>query len=231
MRSLWLLCLCVNAWAQSFEVASIKLRKDDAQQIGVAISGTRVTVSAMTLSNLIQYSRDLKMYQVTGGPAWAETDRWDIVAKASGDGVLTKAQAAKMLQSLLEERFQLKLRPVAKTVALYELRQSSAPHKLKESSPDAESYLVLTGGALTRITVSKGGLVQLADHLSHPLDRPVIDKTGLHGTYDYVLEWANGDASPSLFTAIKEQLGLELRPAKGTLDMMVIDSVQRPSEN
>ena len=92
-----------------------------------------------------------------------------------------------------------------------------------------------SGSGKTSIEGSKASMASLADHLAGKAGRPVIDKTGLTGEYDFRLEWASEQAAdstlPSLFTAIQEQLGLKLQPSKGPVDTLVIDHAEMPSEN
>jgi uncharacterized protein (TIGR03435 family) len=123
-------------WAQSqavtpappaFDVASVKPHVMSGQvgrgRIGVSLSGAGVTVSAMTLTNLLQYAYDLKTYQISGGPAWADSDRWDIAAKADRDRPLMKDDARMMLGTLLADRFHMRFHRAEKDVPLYALRK------------------------------------------------------------------------------------------------------------
>jgi len=227
--------------AQSFDVASIKLHAGLVTTVDLSISGTRVTVSAMTLADLIADAYNVKFYQVSGGPKWAHSDPWDIIAKGQGDGILTRYQVRKMVQSLLADRFRVKLHRETREMAVYAvvlgLGGKGGP-KLKVSAPDAVSTLQVSGGKGGRIQImtTKGTMEQLVDQLSANLHRPVLDKTGLTGSYDYKLEWAREDAAsnsdaPSIFAALQEQLGLRLEAMKAPVETMVIDRVEKPSEN
>src|SRR5260221_14541287 len=97
-------------WGQSFEVASIRLHKTQVLTVAVHVSGQRFTTEAMSLDNLVTYAYDLKRYQVSGVPGWADSnridcDRYDIAAKAEGDGELRQDQAKLMVRTLLADRF------------------------------------------------------------------------------------------------------------------------------
>jgi uncharacterized protein (TIGR03435 family) len=231
-------CLSPGVTAQSFEVASIRLHVEPVRTVGISFSGPRAIVSAMSLANLIEYAYDLKSYQISGGPAWAASARWDIAAKAEGDGILVREQARRMIQALLADRCQVKFHRERRELPAYLLvvAGKSAP-KLKESAPDAVSLLRMDGNRSARITVTKGNMEQLVGELSGNLDRPVLDQTGLAGNYDYTLEWAPDYAAaedtnaPSIFTALQEQLGLKLEPRKASIDVLVIDHAAKPSEN
>lgn len=145
-----------------------------------------------------------------------------------------------MLERLLYDRFHLKLRREMKDTSVNALVEAKGGAKLKESSPDAVAGLYFTGKQTIQITTKKGGMEQLVDELSANLDRPVLNKTGLTGDYDYSLEWAperDGRPAPeeinapSIFTALREQLGLKLEPQKAAIEVLVIDSAEKPSEN
>jgi uncharacterized protein (TIGR03435 family) len=169
-----------------------------------------------------------------------------------------------MVQSLLADRFSLRLSHKTEILPIYALVIAKTGAKLQESKPSEnyssgakrhvgeEGEFSMSQGQLTAQGFSIEGLVWL---LSRSLGRPVLDQTGLRGNYDFTLQWtpdeghgsmANvqtdggpgtvapplpGSSGPSIFTAIQEQLGLKLEPTKGPLDVIVIDHVERPSEN
>jgi uncharacterized protein (TIGR03435 family) len=236
-RTLLLLCLAHGLAGQSFEVASIKPHAGMAMRIGTLISGNRMTFMAMSMENLISYAYELKGYQISGAPDWAKTERWDIAAKAEGDGVLGKDQAKQMTQTLLVERCGLKFHREQRELPVYLLMPAKGGPKLKESPPDAKGMLRMSGNQTVRITTTKGSMKQLADQLSGNIDRPVLDQTGLTGGYDYKLEWkpdgaaAEDSSAPSIFAAVQEQLGLKLEPKKAPVEMLVVDQAVKPSEN
>jgi len=233
---------CVSG--QSFEVASIRPHVQSPSgagtgRVGLSVSGSRLTVENLSLSGLITYAYDLKDYQVLGLPGWAESDRYDVSAKAEGDGELTRDSARPMMQTLLAERFQLKVHRGTKDTPVYELVIAKNGPKFKESKPEAQSTLSLRSGKGALMTVTKGSMAQLANQFSNRngVDRPVLDKTGLTGGYDYKLAWSepsatNADADVvSIFTAIQDQLGLKLEKATAPIEILIIDSAAKPSEN
>src|SRR5579863_8013440 len=114
------------AWAQSFEVASIRLHKTEIRTVGVKLSGPRLFAEALSADNLITYAYDVKDYQVSGVPSWADSknlscDRYDVNAKAEGDEPVKTDQARAMLQSLLADRFHLQLHREKKDAPVYAL--------------------------------------------------------------------------------------------------------------
>ena len=228
------------AQGAAFEVASIKLHPEPITvSQDPTIRGSRVTATASTLLDLVTTAYAMRYDQVSGGPAWVNSTHYDIAAKAEGDAALTKEHFRRLLQALLADRFQLKVHRETKEVPVFALVVGKNGPKLKETSANAPGNNFVRGGAKgLHMEASKGTMEQLARQLSVSAGRSVVDKTGLTGYYAWVLDWIppNGNAdpdsdTPALFTAIQEQLGLKLEPTKGSLEMLVIDSAQKPSEN
>jgi uncharacterized protein (TIGR03435 family) len=243
-----LLTLVVIASAQSiiqpgagasFEVASIKFHPGPINfSADPAVHGSRVTGTASTLLDLITTAYGVKYDQVSGGPNWAGSDHYDLDAKAEGGIAPTKEQLRQMLQSLLADRFQLKIHRETKEVAAYALVVGKNGHKMKESSADAPGSNFTRGGIAMHMEYSRGTMERLAGQLSGTAGRPVVDKTGLNGYYKYTLDWTPANRTPesdsdtpSLFTALQEQLGLKLQPAKVPYEFLVIDHAEKPSDN
>jgi uncharacterized protein (TIGR03435 family) len=148
-----------------------------------------------------------------------------------------------MLQSFLAERFQLKIHREMNDTPVYALVVGKSGPKFKESSPDADPTIWVGGsGANYQVTMSKGSMEDLAQHLSGTaLDGPVVDKTGLTGVYNLQLTYkpefsTNRRTEPDLseidiFTAVQDQLGLRLEAQKAPLEILVVDRVEHPTEN
>jgi uncharacterized protein (TIGR03435 family) len=227
----------------AFEVASIRPHKGMYTVVRSSISGPKVTIEAYGLLGLIMDAYHLNAsYQISGGPSWMDSDfdRFDIVANAPGEGTPTADDVRRMLQTLLADRFQLKLHRETRERPVYALVVAKNGTKLKESAPDKEFSISVGGGRTSHLTMTKATMEQLAVQLSTSgLDRPVLDKTGLAGHYDITLNWIpeyNGPPAPdsngiSVFTAVQEQLGLKLEPKKAPVEILVIDHVEKPSEN
>ena len=228
----------------AFEVASIRVHSfASGDRAGPPIAGNRLT-SGGNLYQLIMYAYDLKSYQISGGPSWAthpstDGDYYDISAKAEGTETLTQARARQLLQTLLADRFQLKLHREMKEMPVYALVVGKAGPKFKESAPDARGGTV---GSVSLTTVTstftKSPMDTLVRVLSGAADRPVLNRTGLTGFYDFKLEFARDPAAAaaessasSMFTAVQEQLGLKLEPQKGSIEVVVIDHAEKPLEN
>jgi bla regulator protein BlaR1 len=241
-----LLLFACCGWAQSFEVASIRLHTGRVQRIAALVSGQRFTAEAMSLDNLITYAYDLKRYQVFGVPGWADStnldcDRYDINAKADGDGTLSQEQAKNMLRTLLSERFHVKFHRDMKEMPVYALVVAKDGHKLKDAAPDARTMMRMSSASKgVEMTVTAGPIAQLVNQFSNAngVDRPVLDRTGLAGSYDYKLTWGpslgatgNDSDAVSIFTALQEQLGLKLEPQRAPIETLVIDNAEKPTEN
>ena len=263
----------------SFEVATVKPSGSGDNRISImAQPGGRFTVNNATLKMVIAVAYRVRDFQISGGPAWTGTDRWNIEAKAEDGSIpqLTPPFDATapnplmlMVQSLLEDRFQLKMHREGKEMPVYELAIARGGPKIKlseDQSPMAPPERGAPppprpqrGGPLPRgmmgmgrgsIEASGVPMANFIQGLSQQLGRPVVDKTGLKGFYDIKLQWTPelgvgmgkpGDpgpdpppadtSGPSIFTAIQEQLGLRLDSAKGPVDVLIIDRVQKPAEN
>ena len=208
--------------------------------------GNRFTEDVATLSNLIIDAYDVRDYQISGLPDWGKpgVELYDVIAKTEGENAATSDQLRQMLQTLLADRFQLKLHREAKDLPVYELVIGKNGSKLKEVPPEVEpARAARRPGAARKVggsapTVMKTQLPMLAAIIANFVDRPVLDKTGLTGTYEILWDQqellqdlrAAGKPAPSIFPAV-QQLGLKLEAAKAPMQMLVIDHAERPSEN
>ena len=140
-----------------------------------------------------------------------------------------------MLQTMLADRFQLKIHRESKELAVYALIVGKSGPKLKESTAAGPAGYRGTPG---QFTFSNGSITSLVSFLTNRVDRHVLDRTGLTGSYDFKLEWtpeastpAPDSNGPSIFTAIQEQLGLKLEATKSAVEIIVIDHAEKPSAN
>jgi uncharacterized protein (TIGR03435 family) len=240
MRVLSLLVVgAVAVCGQRFEVVSVKphivsasapLFKNPGAS-PIRISGNRVTLQRITLKDLVQAAYGVNEYQVAGGPGWAGAidSMWDVEAKTT-DASPDLAQVRPMLQALLADRFQLKLARSSKEHAVYNLVIAKGSSKLKPVAAEAPAP---TSG------IRRGTMAQISGLLGLFLDRPVIDQTGLEGSFDYpadfvaTLDRGHDPAAivSETLTLMQEQLGLKAEPAKAMIETLVIDSAQKPSSN
>ncbi len=246
MRSLLLLCMSVPAFCQpGFTVASVKANGAmDRSKPAIAIDPGRIQFTNVTFKTLVTRAYGVKDYQVSG-PGWISSDSYTIAATMPPE--TTQAAIGEMLQSLLVERFQLKVRRTAQELPVYALATGKNGAKLQKAVGGEPATKFSSSG----LQVKNMDMSGLANLLTAFLDRPVVDETELKDTYDIVLDFAP-DASlgramaklkaevaasgkeasgPSIFTAI-QQAGLRLEPRKTPVEMIVIDSATRvPTEN
>ena len=293
----------------SFEVVSIKPSPplgSGAIRIGGGVAGDRFTLGGVTLRMLLQiaFSRPENnplsgQLQIVGGPSWMESDRYDITAKADcSGGTFSRQQVPPMMQSLLEDRFQLKAHMETRELPVYDLVVMKDGPKIKRSADQTTPSFAATqpgpceaaqgpppapptlpaGGfrpdtpmprGTTMIMMSNNGMTlrasatpfaNLVRMLQQQLGRAIVDKTGLTGLYDFELTFTPdglqspfgrgvplppppppdggpvsapatpADPVPSIFTSV-QQLGLKLESTKAPIEVLVIDSVQKPTEN
>jgi uncharacterized protein (TIGR03435 family) len=182
---------------------------------------------------------EVESYQISGGPAWMDSDRFDINAKAEGETAPSKEQLRQMLQRLLADRFHLQFHREKRQRPAYTLMLAKSGPKLKESRA-ADSSMSLRSGAVQTLELSKATMEQFAAQLSNSgLDNPVVDRTGLKGVYDIKLTWtpeyggtpSSDPQTVTIFAALQDQLGLKLEPQQAPVEILVLDRVEKPSGN
>jgi uncharacterized protein (TIGR03435 family) len=192
------------------------------------------------LNMLVSLAYGIDLKYVLGQPNWMDSQQYDIDAKVESDRQVTSEQVKPLLQNLLAQRFNLKVHHDSRIISGYALVAAKDGTKLQ--SAGAFVRPVGTPNAI-HVRLSPTGLDgwdmsmnTLSRVLQQSVGQPVMDNTGLTGSYDIKLSFAPpNDASsplPSIFTALQEQLGLKLEPAKVPVDNLVIDHVDRvPTEN
>jgi uncharacterized protein (TIGR03435 family) len=180
--------------------------------------------------------------RILGMPSWTSDVMYNIDAKVEGEDVATFGkqsitQRNRMLQALLQDRFKLKAHLNTRELPVYDMVVAKGGSRLKEATPDEAAKSMLWLRNRGEIDSTSMPLHSLPSMLARELDRPVVDKTGLTGHYNFRLQFtpamgaAPDSPAPSIFTAMEEELGLKLVPSKSVLDVLVIDSVARPAEN
>ena len=249
---------------KSFDVASVKPNTSGREGGGMSPRGDRLVATNVTLRSLMVYAFGplkglLMRQQIIGGPQWIDSDHFDIEAKLAGVQSIPPDQIRLMLQSLLEERFQLKFHREMRELPVYHLVVTKRGPKMSsdQTPPDprqsfitfdsgGEQSTVLPRGAIRESRTSSGtsltgtgiSVPLLVSLLQGQSDRIILDKSDIKGLLDIQLRFIDvrspdqqSDTSvPSLFSAI-EDVGLKLESAKAQLDVVVIDSVQKPIEN
>jgi len=253
--------------APAFEVASVKrftpqvrpgafyVVKSDPPPSQFQISGTRVSTRGILMS-LVAASYGLQWFQVSQSQEWA--DKWatsevyEIEARAPGDAIPTVAQVREMMQTLLAERFQLRVSRRNQVMPVYNLVVAPSGAKLKPSASADNAPLVRAEGSAgvhVRQQCVNLSMADLVEMVRRQFDRPLLDRTGLTGGFDFSLDYvaqlplgtradvaaAMGvtDLEPGLPIAasLREQLGLRVVPAREQAEILVIDHAERPSAN
>ncbi len=261
--------------APVYEVASIKPDKSGNDMIRMMARPDGFTGTNITLQMLIRNAYGVEDNQISGAPSWLNSEKYDIEAKMDSsvadelrklDEDHRRLERRRMLQALLADRFKLSLHRETKELPVYSLVIAKNGPKLQEAKPDdtypngikgfdgrgTAGMMRMGRGELTGQGLPMGSLVRL---LTQQLGRPVLDKTGLTGKYDFTLKWTPDESEapmlkgagdgkqgtgstptpessgPSIFTALQEQLGLKLESQKGPVEILVIDHAEKPSDN
>ena len=227
--------------ALKFEAISIKPNQSASERgSGLRIDADRLSASNISARSLMESAWGVKTYQISGAPDWLGSERFDVEA-TSGHAV-TRAEMMEMLRSLFVERFRLSGHRDQKESPVFALTIAKGGSKLSETATDDHPQVLFAmSGPKMRLTGMKAPIRLLTPWLTSILmntSRPVLDQTGLTGTYDFKMEWLPDDASagsatdaPSIYTAIQDQLGLRLETQKAPFDVLVIDHIEKPSAN
>ncbi len=230
-----------------FEVASVKPgNPGDGQDHIFFERGGRFSAANATLQALIGTAWEVRNHQISGGPNWLDSAKFNIEAKAVSE--IPPPWMRLMIQSLLAERFKLALHHETREEQLYELVVDRRGSRLKKATETLKGSRQGIGGGKGQIVGIAAETSLLAQVLSQRLGRSVIDKTGLAGQYDFKLRWPpepgdqggppdgpdawiSPDPDPSIFTSLQEDLGLKLQSARGAVDILVIDHAEKPDAN
>lgn len=249
-----LLVFCALCGAQTpqpvaFDVASVKPQKwTGSGGVGVFIKGNTLDAEHADLNSLVEFAYNLQDFQLSGGPPWTthgmldSSELFQVLAKPAEGQTPSMEQFRLMLQTLLADRFHLQIHHVSKQFPAWNLIVNKGGTKLKETSGASPTLNTTSLGrqgismAVTNQTIQEVIDKQLGGYSG----RPVFDKTGLTGHYDFTLEWvhdptaplnARESSLPPLPSALQEQLGLKLESTTAPFDTVVIDHAEKPSEN
>jgi uncharacterized protein (TIGR03435 family) len=234
------------AKAPAFEVASITpcppgTPEPAMEHTGMAqftAPGGRFRASATTLKFLVEWAYGIQPFQHSDGPSWMGTDRYDIVAK--GDENATEEQMKVMVQTLLAERFKLKLHHESKKLSVYVISVGKTAPKLfpaKDGEIHGLGFAPQTGPdqkvVSYRAKFTRFTLAQLGDAFGRQLERAMVNQTGLSGEYDFTVDITPDDSRPNpmdptlLITALREQLGLTVKVQDAPVDFLAIESAEK----
>ncbi len=239
-----------------FEVATVKPSDPNRPGWGINVdrSGQLHTLNT-NLSDLIKFAYDVHPKQIVGAPAWVYSEKFDILAKPDVPGMPSVNQMKAMFQKLLADRFNLKFHREKKELSVYAITVAKGGEKIKKEENSTLPIPGFGGRPQNGFNVRNGTIAEFASVMQAQfMEQPVVDQTGLGDTrYTFVLKWTpdpsqstgfgggpppdaappvpDADAPPDLFTAMQQQLGLKMGTTKAPVEVMVIDKVDKPSDN
>ena len=216
----------------AFEVASVKRVRDYSPlaTMNGDISHGRLTLNNAHIKQMIAVAYEIQSVRIEGGPGWIDSDQFQIAAKAE-DPQTTEKQVRVMLQSLLEDRFRLRIHRETKLLPSYTLRTAAGGARLEHAEKEGTDRCDRTmDGGRYELACRHIQIATLANALAIMLRGPVADQTGLTGDYDFALSWEGDDMYSGVPDAV-EKFGLKLEMKKVPTEVILIDSVERPSEN
>ena len=222
---------------RAFEVSSIKRNRTGAPGADTNTTPGRLSLINATLQSVILRAFGVLNQQVIGTPEWVRAERYDILAVTGDSTALTDETRQKYLQALLVDRCALSFHRETRELRVYSLVSLKDGGTVRPHTGPGEYAMRVqpTDDGRLRLSSTRGNMKRLVEILSGQLGDLVTDRTGLSGEYDFTLEWmpdVNGaGADPSLFTALIEQLGLRLDSAKSQVPVVVIDRIERPTED
>jgi uncharacterized protein (TIGR03435 family) len=212
------------------------------------VQAGNVSMLNMTLMDLLTFAYDVHAHQIIGTPPWSTAEKYDVTAKAEGDGQPTQEQLKVMLRKLVAERFQLTFHKEQRGLPVYILSVARGGEKISRNDAKNETTgIIFRGpGSVLLNNVSMDDFCRMLQTAA--LDRPVVNQTGLSGEFDFSLVWTpeqllNGAPNPNaltpgggadvpdVYTATQQQLGLKLDGTKLRIEVVVVDKVEKPSEN
>jgi uncharacterized protein (TIGR03435 family) len=232
-----------------FDVASIKPNNLNDRIVTIKIGpGGKFTARGYTLQLLIQQAYGVLGFQISAGPSWLDSDRYDVSAKVTMEGNLTERQLRPLLQKLLAERFHLRVQQGAKEMAGYALTAARGGPKM-QADDDGEEHpdtIRMSGIGFQGQGITTGMLASIVQSV---LGFPVVDKTGLKGVYDIQVSWteqytrrlpdidpgdtgrASEPAGSTIFTALNDRLGLKLSAQRVTVPTIIVEHAEKATEN
>ena len=254
-----LLAATASAWQPdpAFDAVSIKRSIDGGGGTRTGAMGVgRFVLTNGRIRDLVTNAYGRHSFEVVGGPRWMSSDRYDVVASAGRD--VPWAEMQRMLRRMLADRFKFVAHSETRDLPIYTLQYARSDRRLgpRLRPWTTDCAAVREGRATPPAPLRAGddiappcsmraqqgffaaGGISMADFLSSlssDLERHIVDTTGLAGQFELVLEWAPAgvpdNSLPSLFAALQEQLGLRLKASRGPATVLVVDRIERPSEN
>jgi uncharacterized protein (TIGR03435 family) len=237
---------------QKFDVATIRPAQPSSGPPFPSGGKGEFRTAGVVLKLLVMLAWDVQEAQIVGGPDWMESLRWDITAKVEDYGqTMTPNNTYPALRALLQERFGLKVHRETKEGPIFALVLAKGGSKLTPSTADGPGNQLYGSVPSGHYVAKKTMVMRMFQQMAASLGRPVVDRTGLAGEFDFALNFDPASITnqglpgirplaqaqpgqsnePGLFTAIQEQLGLKLEESKGPVEVLIVDSVEMPEEN
>jgi uncharacterized protein (TIGR03435 family) len=234
------LAFVIGMWGQEsklIEVAYVKPSRNNTADSSLDSVRGRLTATNITIKELILLAYGVKDYQVRQAPKWVDSERFDIAVKSVSANAKNLEDEKALVRELLSDRFQLSTHREEKQMPVYLLVVARNGPRLTPHN-DAGTR---TRGACGRLVGRRVTADAIATILSKQVEHQVLNRTGLSGEYDFQLDFtpdsgpcraaADPSAAPSIYTAVQQQLGLKLESSRGPVEMLVIDRMEKPSEN
>jgi len=230
----------------SFDVATVKPTPEGVEGPRYSLRGRTFVAAAASLQDLIKFAYGVHASQIVGAPAWVASVRHDVEGLPQGEGMPNDRQFKGMLQKLLADRFQLAFHREQRELPAFVVVLGSGTHRLTPTkAPGSLPVAGIGPGGFYGVNATTTDFATALQGAA--MDRPVVDLTGLTGRWDFRLEWTpdlsqfggravpvgppNANRPPALSTAIQEQLGLKLESKRAVVDVLLIDRVEKPSDN
>ncbi len=236
-----------------FEVATIKPSNPEQPGWGINVNASGMFMTRnTTLSDLVKFAYDTHPKQVVGAPRWFDSDKVDLVAKPDKPGIPSVKQMKAMLQKLLADRFSLTFNKEKRELSAYAITVAKGGEKIQKEQNSNIPIPAFGGKPQLGFNVRNATMAEFASVMQAQfMDQPVVDQTGLGNTrYTFTLKFtpdpgmrpfgategtpppsADADAPPDLYGAMEQQLGLRMQKIKASVDVMVINKIEKPSEN
>ena len=229
---------------EAFDSASIKPAKPGQRGYSIRPLPGRVSAQNVTLQELIGEAYHVFDFQISGGPMWIDSDRYDVEAKAASGAAPSQLELRAMLQKLLADRFSLEVLRESKEMPLFVLEPAKGGSKV-EAAKHPDQPVMFRVYQRRQITAENAPLEYLTEALTWITGRPVVDRSGLAGSFDYKLEWAPDELqlqsseapvetdgkAPPLDGALQHEMGLRLAAQRGPVDIIVVEKAERPTAN
>ena len=224
-----------------FEVVTVKPTPPEERNQGFQTQGSHIKLVRQTVQSMLMFAYGVHGKQIVDAPDWVQSEAFNVdgIPDVAGDPNLPQFQS--LVKQLLADRFGVRVHSTQRELSYYALRVAPGGLKIARSTAPEDASPDQTGNGGSKgqtMKYTNNSMDEFLVGLRYFTDRPLVNETALAGRYDFTLQWTpdqmktpEGEAAPGLFTAMREQLGLELKPAKGPVEVLAVDAVQKPGAN